>query len=94
MMEFRDEIGQRRFFRIEDQLKTASNDVPSQLQQFLDDKDEDEHLFNHLIFLKDFLFLFLSLFIIFIYSRLQRKLKELRVVLTPPPPFYNSLLVL
>ena len=46
MMEFRDETCQNRFFRMEDNLKTASNDVLSQLQQFLDDRDEDEHLFK------------------------------------------------
>ena len=46
MMEFRDETCQRRFFRMEDNLKTASNEVLSQLQQFLDDRDEDEHLFK------------------------------------------------
>ena len=46
IMEFIDETCQMRFFRMEDNLKITINDVLSQLQKFVDDRDEDEHLFK------------------------------------------------
>ena len=45
-MEFRDKIDQKRFYKMEDQLKTASNDALIHLQSYLDDINEDEHLFK------------------------------------------------
>ena len=41
-MEFRDDKGVRRFFRIEDQLKIASNETLKEMQSKLDISDEDE----------------------------------------------------
>ena len=41
-MEFRDKNGVRRFFRIEDQLKIASNETLKEMQSMLDINDEDE----------------------------------------------------
>ena len=46
MMEFRDAQGQRRFFRIKDNLKTPSNEDLRTLQTYLDDRVEDEHRFK------------------------------------------------
>ena len=46
MMEFRDGQGQRRFFRMEDNLKTATNEDLRTLQAYLDDRVEDEHRFK------------------------------------------------
>ena len=46
MMEFRDAQGQRRFFRMEDNLKTASNEDLRTLQTYLDDRVEDEYRFK------------------------------------------------
>ena len=43
MMEFRDPQGQRRFFRMEDNLKTISNEDLRTLQSYLDDRVEYEH---------------------------------------------------
>ena len=45
MMEFRDETGQRRFFRMEDQLKKADNDTLRFLQSKLDPTIEEEAFF-------------------------------------------------
>ena len=46
MMEFRDAQGQMRFFRMEDNLKTASNQDLRTLQTYLDDRVEDEYRFK------------------------------------------------
>ena len=46
MMEFRDAQGQMRFFRMEDNLKTASNEDLRTLQTYLDDRVEDEYRFK------------------------------------------------
>ena len=46
MMEFRDTQGQRRFFRMEDNLKTASNEDLRTLQTYMDDRVEDEYRFK------------------------------------------------
>ena len=46
MMEFRDAQGQRRFFRMEDNLNIATNKDLRTLQTYLDDKVEDEHRFK------------------------------------------------
>ena len=46
MMGFRDETCQKIFFIMKDNIKNASNYVLSQLQQYLDDRDDDEHLFK------------------------------------------------
>lgn len=46
MMEFRDEQGQRRFFRMEDQLEKATNEALMFLQSQLDDSVENERLFK------------------------------------------------
>ena len=46
MMEFRDAQGQRRFFRMEDNLKTATNEDLRTLQTYLDDRVEDEYRFK------------------------------------------------
>ena len=46
MMEFRDAQGQRRFFRMEDNLKTTSNEDLRTLQTYLDDRVEDEYRFK------------------------------------------------
>ena len=46
MMEFRDAQGQRRFFKMEDNLKTTSNEDLRTLQTYLDDRVEDEHKFK------------------------------------------------
>ena len=43
MMEFRDTQGQRRFFMMEDNLKTASNEDLRTLQTYMDDRAEDEY---------------------------------------------------
>ena len=42
LMEFRDEKGVRRFFRLEDQLKIASNETLKEMQSLLDINEEDE----------------------------------------------------
>ena len=42
MMEFLDKDGSRRFFKIEDQLKIASNEFLKFMQSKLDLDDEDE----------------------------------------------------
>ena len=42
LMEFRDDKGVRRFFRLEDQLKIASNETLKEMQSKLDISDEDE----------------------------------------------------
>ena len=41
-MEFRDDKGVRRFFRLEDQLKIANNETLKEMQSKLDISDEDE----------------------------------------------------
>lgn len=41
-MEFRDDKGVRRFFRLEDQLKIASNETLKEMQSKLDVSVEDE----------------------------------------------------
>ena len=46
MIEFRDTQGQRIFFRMEDNLKTASNEDLRTLQTYLDDRVEDEYRFK------------------------------------------------
>ena len=46
MMEFRDAQGQTRLFRMEDNLKTASNEDLRTLQTYLDDRVEDEYRFK------------------------------------------------
>ena len=46
MMEFRDAQGQRRFFRMEDNLRTTSNEDLRTLQTYLDDRVEDEYRFK------------------------------------------------
>ena len=46
MMEFRDAQGKRRFFRMEDNLKIASNEDLRTLQTYLDDRVEDEYIFK------------------------------------------------
>ena len=46
MMEFRDTQGQRRFFRMVDNLKTASNEDLRTLQTYLDGRVEDEYRFK------------------------------------------------
>ena len=46
MMEFRDAQGQMRFFRMEDNLKTAINQDLRTLQTYLDDRVEDEYRFK------------------------------------------------
>ena len=46
MMEFRDAQGQRRFFMMEDNLKTASNKYLRTIQTYLDDRVEDEYRFK------------------------------------------------
>ena len=45
LMEFRDEKGDRRFFRIEDQLKISSNETLKEMQEMLDINNEDEAKF-------------------------------------------------
>ena len=42
LMEFRDKKGVRRFFRLEDQLKIASNESLKEMQSMLDVNNEDE----------------------------------------------------
>ena len=42
LMEFRDNKGVRRFFRLEDQLKIASNETLKDMQSKLDINEEDE----------------------------------------------------
>jgi len=42
LMEFRDNKGVRRFFRLEDQLKIASNETLKDMQSKLDISEEDE----------------------------------------------------
>ena len=46
MMEFRDSQGQMRFFRMEDNLNTASDEDLKTLQLYLNDNDEDEYRFK------------------------------------------------
>ena len=46
MMKFRDTQGQRRFFRMEDNLKTASNEDQKTLQTYMDERVEDEYRFK------------------------------------------------
>ena len=46
IIEFRDAEGQRRFFRMKDNLKTASNEDLRILQTYLDDRVEDENGFK------------------------------------------------
>ena len=46
MIEFRDAQGQRMIFRMEDNLKTASNQDLRTLQTYLDDRVEDEYRFK------------------------------------------------
>ena len=46
MMEFRDAEGQRRFFRMEHNLKTTSNEDLRTLHTYLDDRVEDEYRFK------------------------------------------------
>ena len=46
MMEFRDAEGQKRFFRMEDNLKTASNEHLRILQTYLDEKVQDDYDFK------------------------------------------------
>ena len=41
-MEFRDNKGVRRFFRLEDQLKIASNESLKEMQSMLDINDQNE----------------------------------------------------
>ena len=41
-MEFRDNKGVKRFFRLEDQLKIASNETLKEMQSKLDVNEEDE----------------------------------------------------
>ena len=41
-MEFRDDKGARRFFRLEDQLKISSNETFREMQENLDITNEDE----------------------------------------------------
>ena len=45
MMEFKDQDGCRRFFRIEDQLGKTDNDSLKLLQSKLNPNDEEEGLF-------------------------------------------------
>ena len=42
LMEFRDDKGARRFFKIEDQLKISSNETLREMQEKLDNNNEDE----------------------------------------------------
>ena len=44
-MEFRDEKGIRRFFRLEDQLKISSNETLREMQEKLDSNAENEFEF-------------------------------------------------
>ena len=46
MMEFSDAQGQRRFFRMKDNLKTSTNEDVRTLWTYLDDIVEDEHIFK------------------------------------------------
>ena len=46
MMEFRDAQGQRKFFRMKDNLKNATTEYPRTLQTYLDDKVGDEYKFK------------------------------------------------
>ena len=46
MMEFRDAQGQRRFFRMEENLKTATNKNLRTLHTYLDDRVENEYRFK------------------------------------------------
>ena len=46
MTEFRDAQGQRRFFRMEDNLRTTSNEDLRTLQTYLDDRVEDVYIFK------------------------------------------------
>lgn len=46
LMEFRDDNGTRRFFRLEDQLKIASNETLLEMQSNLDLENADEAEFN------------------------------------------------
>ena len=46
MMEFRDAQGQRRLFRMEDNLMIATNEDLRTLQTYLDDRVEGEHRFK------------------------------------------------
>ena len=46
MMEFRDAQDQWRFFRMEDNLNTASNEDLRTLQAYMDDRVEDEYIFK------------------------------------------------
>ena len=46
MMKFRDTQGQRRFFSMEDNLKTASSEDLRTLQTYMADRVEDEYRFK------------------------------------------------
>ena len=46
MMEFKDAQGQKRFFRMDDNLMTASNQDLRTPQTYLDDRVEDEYGFK------------------------------------------------